>query len=90
MVNGENASENSVYASMSSKNKKRLTIVFVNKLMAEQKFSVSLPSTGKLVRGYVMDPMAPGTPKSIDINSAGTNLSVKLPATSVVTAEVLF
>ena len=89
-VKGEIASENSVYASMSSNNKKRLTLVMVNKLTGDQKFVVSLPSTAKLVRAYVQDPLAPGFPKTIEAIPSGTNLSIKLPATSVVTAEVLF
>ncbi len=89
-VAGEVASENSVYASMSSKNKKRMTIVMVNKMTTDQKFFLSMPSTAKLVRAYLSDPLAPGSPKSIEAFASGTNLSIKLPATSVVTAEVLF
>ena len=89
-VKGETASENSVYASMSSKSKKRMTIVLVNKLTTDQKFSLSLPSTAKLARGYLMDPLEPGAPKPIEGESSGTNLTYKLPATGVATVEVLF
>jgi hypothetical protein len=89
-VKGETASENSVYASLSSKGKKRMTIVLVNKKTSDQKFVLSLPSTAKLARGYLMDALAPGAPKPIEGESSGTNLTYKLPATAVATVEVLF
>ena len=88
-VKGETAAENSVYASLSSKSRKRMTLVLVNKLTTDQKFILSLPSTAKLARGYVMDPLAPASPKTIEGESSGTNLTYKLPATSVATVEVM-
>jgi len=89
-VKGETASDNAVYAAMSSKSKKRMTIVIINKKAMAQSFNISLPSTPKLTRAFLMDASAPTTPKEFNVGPGTTSLSFKLPATSVVTAEVYF
>lgn len=89
-VKGETASENSVYASLSSKNKKRLTVVLVNKKTVEQVMVVRLPTSAKLVRSFMMDPLAPASPKQVQEGLNRENLSYTVPASSVIVAEVLF
>ena len=87
-VKGENPADNSVYASMSSSSRRKLTIVVINKKLAAQNFAISLPSTAKLARAFLYDSANPTAPKDFEASPRVTNLFVNLPPTSVVTAEV--
>ena len=89
-VSGENPRENSVYASLNSTNRKRMTLVIVNKKTTDQSFSISLPSTPKLTRSFLMEVSSPTAPKDLLVSSSGTSISLKLPPTSVATLEVNF
>lgn len=89
-VKGETPSDNSVYASLSSKNKKRLTLVLINKKNIEQMMMVRLPAAGKLVRAYLQDFKAPMNPKPFTGGLTTEKLSYNMPPTSVATIEVQF
>ena len=89
-VKGETPSENSVYASISTKNKKRLTLVLINKQNVEQSMAIRLPAAGKLVRAYLHDFSAPMNPKPFSGGLSTENLSYKMPSSSVATIEVQF
>lgn len=87
-VKGETGSDNAVYASLSSSSRRRMTIVVVNKKTSEQSINISLPSTPKLTRSFLMSVDSPTAPKDFAVTPGSTNLALKLPPTSVVTVEV--
>ncbi|HEY0866447.1 MAG TPA: glycoside hydrolase family 44 protein [Fimbriimonas sp.] len=88
-VRGENPAENSVYAALDSKNRRRLTIVAINKTSSPMPLSVALGGfPARTVRSFVMKEGAYVTPLPGDASLSKDRVRVVAPPLSVVSIEV--
>jgi hypothetical protein len=62
-------SDGSVYASLSSSDRLKLTVVIINKSKDFKSYDLTFGSTLKSKRGFLMDPSNPSNPKPIEVRS---------------------
>ncbi len=85
-VSGVNTQSGSVYAALSSKNRRRLTVVFISK-SSPLSTDVRFKSPVKSCRGFLMNPTNPSQPRALPVKKVGDGWVVGLPPQSVATVE---
>jgi len=90
VVQGETAAENSVYASLDSKDPHRLTIVAINKTSHLMPLSLTLNGfKGRTVRSYTISEGAYEIPTAGDASLNGKSLILTAPPLSVTSMEII-
>lgn len=88
-VIGESAEKNSLYASVFSKDKSKLTLVYINKSNEAQTVRIKLSAfSGKSAKTYAVTEGKYENPEVADAKVAGGSVSFEAPAYSVTTVEV--
>ncbi len=88
-VTGESAANESVYASLDSKNRSRLTLVVINKTKAKRSFSVNLLGyRSKTGKGYVISGTNFDAKPLTSLKVSGNTTKLELPAESLATIEL--
>jgi hypothetical protein len=88
-VNGEKAEENSLYASLSSKDKTKITLVYINKTSATQSVKVKLSGfSGKSGVAFVVTEGKYDKPDEASAKITSGAVAFEAPALSVVTVEI--
>jgi hypothetical protein len=88
-VTGEAPSENSIYAALDSSDRRRLTLVIINKTSNPQSMNIDQNAVRpKSVRGYVVRDGVFDHPEPSDVKLTSKGVAVDVPALSISTIEV--